>query len=161
MKAYWQALEPRQQRLIGVLVVVMVLALGYVGLWEPMVHSRDSQREEVAYHQATLAWLNSIESELLALKAVGSTEQMPSDRSLLSLADQTARAAGLAGVLSRIEPVNSDQVNVWLDGASFETVMSWLSELSVTWGVRVAELNVNRAQGEGAVDVRVNLTIER
>lgn len=57
--------------------------------------------------------------------------------------------------------MNDNQVNVWLDGASFDQVMVWLSELSLEWGMRVDQLTVNQASDALTVDVRVNLAVDR
>lgn len=161
MKAFWQQLDEAQQKWLMVLGVFVLLVVAYVGVWEPLSQSRDAKREEVAYHQATLNWLKEIEPNLRMLQAQRQSTGIDINQSLLSLTDQTARAAGLAGALSRIEPVNADQVNVWLDGAPFGVMMNWLSRLSVDSGVRVEELTVNRSGDQAQVDARVNLMIDR
>ena len=161
MKTFWLQLDEAQQRWLMILGVFIFLVVLYVGVWEPLSQSADTKREEVAYHQATLNWLREIEPNLRALQAQRQSAAIDVNQSLLSLADQTARAAGLAGALARIEPVNTDQVSVWLDGAPFGMMMNWLSRLSVDSGVRVEELTVNRSDNETSVDARVNLMIDR
>jgi general secretion pathway protein M len=161
MNAFWQGLEPSQQGWLTVLGGVILLTLAYVGIWEPLSLSRDAKRSEVAYHQATLDWFGQMEDDWLALQANKASSRLTANQSLLSVADQTARASGLAGSLTRIEPVNDNQVNVWLDGASFDQVMVWLSELSLEWGIRVDQLTVNQASDALTVDVRVNLAVDR
>lgn len=161
MKAFWQQLNRRQQQWLLVLGVVVVAALSYVLVWEPWVEAKQTHAEEVAYHQATLDWLNALAPTIEALQGQQSAWQLDDGQSLLSLTDQTARAAGLAGALSRIEPVNNDEVSVWLNGASFDEVMAWLSDLSIERGVHIDQLSVNRATDPSSVDVRLTLTLRR
>ncbi len=161
MKAWWTSLPMRQQRLVGVLLVVVVGALFYVGVWEPLSEAREARRLEVAHHQETLNLLQSAQSNIEVLRARQAQTSIDPDQSLLRLADESARAAGLAGFLTRIEPVSEDQVNVWLDGAGFEEVMTWLGELSISTGIQVEQMSATRQMDGSAVDVRVSLLLER
>lgn len=157
MKAWWSELNQRQQRAVLALGVVLIVTAGYVGLWEPWVEAKHRHAEEVAYHQATLDWLGTLAPVLETLQDQQTLGQLSEGQSLLSLTDQTARAAGLAGALSRIEPITDGQVSVWLNGANFDEVMSWLSDLSIERGVQVDQLSVNRASDPALVDVRLTL----
>jgi len=150
MMAWWTALPLRQQRLLMALAVVVIGASFYVGLWEPLTQAREARRAEVVHHQTTLNLLDEARSDIQALQ-----------NQAARWADESARAAGLAGALTRIEPVNENQVNVWLDGAVFDEVMSWLSSLSMSSGVQVEQMSATRQADGSQVDVRVSLLIER
>lgn len=161
MKAWWSRLNHRQQRAMWALALVLVMTTGYVGLWEPWVQAKHQYAQEVAYHQATLDWLGALAPSLDALQDQQAIGQLDQGQSLLSLTDQTARAAGLAGALSRIEPVTESQVSVWLNGANFDEMMGWLSDLSIERGVQVDQMSVNRASDPTLVDVRLTLAMRR
>ena len=161
MMAWWNALPLRQQRLLMALAVVVIGASFYVGLWEPLIEAREARRAAVVHHQTTLNLLEEARSDIQALQNQASRMAMDPNQSLLRLADESARAAGLAGALTRIEPVNENQVNVWLDGAAFDEVMSWLSTLSMSSGIQVEQMSATRQADGSQVDVRVSLLIER
>lgn len=161
MKAWWVALPLRQQRLVMALAVVVVGVLFFVGIWEPLTQAREARRAEVVYHQNTLNSLVEAQSDIEALRNNQSRMQTDPNQSLLRLADESARAAGLAGSLTRIEPVNENQVNVWLGGARFDEVMAWLSALSVSTGIQVEQMSATRQVDGAEVDVRVSLMLER
>lgn len=159
MMAWWQQLEARQQRVVLAAGVILLALLVYLQLFEPMAEARQAERERVAQQQALLGWLEAIEPTVDRVR----TQQRPTaewdGRSLLGLTDQTARAAGLAGALTRIEPSGEQQVRVWLDGADFVATMSWLQDFSRDHAVEITQLSMDRAQRPGHVNVR--LTLER
>src|SRR5699024_2465277 len=112
----------------------------------------------IAQQQALLNWLEAVEPMAERLRSSGQASREPSDRSLLGLADETARAAGLAGAMARIEPTGDNEVRVWLEGADFVAVMGWLEDFSRSRAVQVGQLQVDRAGSEGQVNVRVTLS---
>ncbi len=154
----WQQLDARQRRLIALAVGVLFAALIYVWVWEPLSQTREAEREHIAQQQALLNWLDAVAPLAQRLRSSDQASREPSDRSLLGLADETARAAGLAGAMARIEPVGDREVRVWLEGADFVAVMGWLEDFSRSQAIRVGQLQVDRAGTKGQVNVRVTLS---
>lgn len=153
----WRQLEARQRRLIVLASVVLLAALVYVWVWEPLAEARAVERERVAQQQALLDWFEAIAPVAERLRETARSVGEPQDRSLLGLADETARAAGLAGAMSRIEPVGDGRVRVWLEGADFVAVMGWLEDFSRSRPIEISQLQVDRTGGGGEVNVRVTL----
>jgi general secretion pathway protein M len=78
-------------------------------------------------------------------------------RSLLSVADSTARAGGLGPALKRVEPEGSDSVRVWLEGAPFDVLVKWLGTLSTIHGVNAETVTMERSDATGRVSARLTL----
>lgn len=164
MTELWSRLNRRQRVLLVLAAATVLGALVFVGLWEPMLESRDQRRDRVAAQQALVSWLGAVApmaAELRQRADQGIDQGTDaSSRSLLGLADETARAAGLAGALSRIEPAGEDRVRVWLDRADFVATMRWLEDLAGSHPVAVATLDLERAANAGQVNVRVTLNAD-
>ena len=160
MIEFWQNLNARQQRVLVIAGIVLASLRVYVWGWEPLAESRDAERERVAQQQALLDWLNALAPMADQLQRSGTRPESLGERSLLGLADETARAAGLAGALSRIEPTGDGQVRIWLDGADFVATMGWLENLSRNQPIQVGQLQVDRARSRGQVNVRVTLVAD-
>jgi general secretion pathway protein M len=153
----WRALAPRQRALSLIALVVLGLAAWWLWLWEPMQASQDRHQMRVAQQQAELDWLQALAPEVAALRERTPEVSDLGDRSLLGVADQTARAAGLAGALTRIEPAGDNQVRVWLDGADYGMALGWLQRLSAEYPIDIAQLGVERGARSGQVTLRVTL----
>lgn len=160
MTTFWSRLNLRQRALTLLAAVVAGGAILFVGIWEPLAESRAVERDRVAAQRALLDWLDAVAPVAAEWRQRGRRPTGLGGRSLLGLADETARAAGLAGALSRIEPAAEDRVRVWLDDAEFLATMRWLEDLAVRHPVAVSQLEVDRGRSEGLVNVRVTLAAD-
>jgi general secretion pathway protein M len=156
--AWWNGLARREQRLLLAGAIILGALILYVWAWEPLADARVAERERVAQQQALLDWLAAVTPVARQMRSDVRRAGDLGGRSLLGLVDETARAAGLAGALSRIEPAGNGEVRVWLEEADFVTAMGWLQSLSVSHPVDVSQLSMERAQRAGQVSVRVTLT---
>ena len=160
MKARWAAMEPRERWLVGVAGVVIAATVLWVGVWEPLDARRDALREQVVAQQALADWLAALDPAQFGttrgLTGTASSARTLDGRSPLAIIDQTARAAGLAGALARIEPAAPGEVRVVLQRAEFPSLMRWLDELIETRPFRVVDLRADRAE-PGRVDATVVL----
>lgn len=156
LQRYWRGLGSRERKVLSLAIGALVLVLGYVSLWEPLIDSRNEWRNRVANAQADLAWMRATAPQVR--ERGGAAPVRSNDgRSLLARADASARDAGLGGSLLRVEPVSDGQVRVYFEDAGFDAVVRWVETLSAQYGTRVGELSAQRADGVGRVDVRLSL----
>lgn len=154
MKAWWAGLAHRDQRVLqvgGLLVVLMLVwALG----WQPLARSRDSLRAQAIAQAQALAWMRPAAKQLAA---AGGLAHSPSTdaRSLLARIDAGAREAGLGGALVSVEPQGVNRVRAALSATDFDALVRWLQQVSAQ-GVLLEQLSVQRAAA-GRVDARVVL----
>jgi general secretion pathway protein M len=153
----WDALEPRERRVLALGAVVVLAVIGYLAVWEPLVQSRDEWRLRVAAAETDLAWMRGVAPEVLARRGTAPSATAPDGRSLLARVDASVREAGLGAALLRVEPVAANQVRVTFEQAGFDALMRWLESLAQRHGTRVTEMSVQRADGVGVVDARLGL----
>ncbi len=158
MRAWWSNLSERDRRMLSIGSVV-VAALLFWALWfDPLLQSRRSLADSVQQAEADLVYMQSASQRLAGLQSTGSASVFDrGGRSLLALADASAREAQLANALKRIEPVSSGRVSVWLEAASFDATALWLEQLQSRYGIRAEEFSVSRAVAPGQVDARIVL----
>jgi len=158
VRAWLAARSPRDRAVLfaGVGAIALMLAWAYV--WHPLGQSRERLAAQVATARTDLAWMRGASAEVQRLRstATGSTLDR-AGKSLLALADSSARDAGLGTALTRIEPVNETRVNVWLERASFDQVATWLESLAQRYGIVADEMSADRVEGVGLANVRVTL----
>ncbi len=155
MKARWNALEPRERTLVAAGGAVLLAVVLWVGVWEPLDRHRDVLAERVAANQALADWLTRLEQRLPSGPAEPPTATLDG-RSPLAVVDQSARAAGLAGALQRIEPGSRGEIRVTLERAEFPALMGWLGELVENRPFRVVSVRADRVE-PGRVDATLVL----
>ncbi|MEM1080105.1 MAG: type II secretion system protein GspM [Pseudomonadota bacterium] len=154
MRDRWQQMQTRERALIVLAGVVLTLVLLWVLLWEPLVKANEQRRTQIVEQQSLLLWLQSIEPDVQQLRANRPQASAPSNRSPIGLIDQTARNAGMAAGLQRIEPAAGNQVRVVLEQVEFSRLMDWLSELTAGQPYRIVQLEAQRSD-PGRVDAVV------
>jgi general secretion pathway protein M len=137
--------------MVGLAALIVAAVLAWTLVWEPLAEARSDLRRQVAAERALLDWLERLEPEVRRLRAGAGPARSMEGRSMLSLIDDSARAAGLAGALRRIEPGGAGEVRVDLSGAAFPDLMQWLVELSGRRPVAVERFSADRV-GPGRVD---------
>lgn len=156
MKNYWQRLQPREQRLVTAAAIVLLAVVAWVGVWEPVREARDSAYRQLAEQRALLDWLDRIAPEVREARNQQGPQVGSDGRSTLALIDESARAAGLAGSMRRIEPAADDEVRVDFEQAPFPDLMQWLAELVGGQPFVVVRFDADRV-GPGRVDSSVVL----
>jgi general secretion pathway protein M len=155
MKARWDALAPRERLLVATGAAVLLAVALWVGVWEPLDRHRDALAERAAANQALADWLAGLEQRMPS--GIAETPAASFDgRSPLAVVDQSARAAGLAGALQRIEPGSSGEIRVTLERAEFPALMRWLDGLVEQRPFRVVSLRADRVE-PGRVDATLVL----
>jgi general secretion pathway protein M len=158
MKAWLENLDPRERMMVMAGGALLVLFLLYIMVWSPIHTGYSSMKDTVEEQRATALWMQKSAQTLKGLKRGGGNKaQGLGGRSLLSVADSTARAGGLGPALKRVEPEGSDSVRVWLDGAPFDMLVKWLGTLSTFHGVNAETVTMERSDVNGRVNARLTL----
>ena len=158
MRAWWNGLAVREQRIVAIGGFVVALMLGWAFVWHPLVVKRAELRDAVDAQQRDLAFVRVAAADVDRLRATGKQGLRDRQgRSLLALADATARAGGLEGALKRVEPVGATSVRVSFEVARFDALIAWIEGLTRDYGIEAIDVSADRADGVGLVNARVTL----
>jgi len=156
--AWWQGLSARDRRMLAIGAVAVALLLGWSFVWYPLTRARDQLQVRVERERNDLAWMRQSAGELTALRAKGVHGQAdPQGKSLFALADVTARGAGLATALKRVEPIGAKSARVSFETANFDALIGWVDNLGRDYGVQATDFSADRVEGMGLVNARVLL----
>lgn len=155
MNTWWESLSSRERLILSLGGGVLLVAMIYLTIWEPLYNQLRMLRQTVAEERIQLTWMEQAAFEVQSLRGVTITEK-PTGESLLALVDRSARVAGMGSGLNRVEPEGKGKVRVWLNGIAFNTLIPWLAKLSKAQGVTPESLVVER-QGVGQINVRLVL----
>ena len=156
MKAWFDALAPRERIMVSIAVVVVALLLVYAAAWSPLASSVTSLRESVDEQQSLKQWMQQSAAEVNRLRSTvggGAGDR----RSLLAVVDQTSKQSQLAPAVKRIEPDGQELVRVSLEQVAFDDLVTWLGNLQRSFGVSVADVSIERQADSGRVNVRLTL----
>ncbi|MGH8121226.1 MAG: type II secretion system protein GspM [Rudaea sp.] len=158
IRARLAALPERDRRVLTIGAIVVALLLVWAFIWHPLAQARQQMSARVAADRTALVWMRQSQAKLPGL-TVRSTHA-GADRlgkSLLALADASARGAGLETALKRVEPSGARSVRVSFEAANFDALIGWIESLARDYGVETSDLSVDRADGLGLVNARVVL----
>ena len=132
-------LETREQLLLKIGSIILVIGLFYGLVWAPMNNTITRQTALLEQQQALSTWIVQQGPGKATLKG-----------SIVQAVNQTAKASNIT--LTRIQPSN-DEVQVWIDEVEFNTLMVWLDSLDKS-GVQVLQADMSESGGAGMVKVR-------
>ena len=155
---WWKGLSLREQRIVAVGAIAAAVLLGWALIWHPLAVKRSELLETVDAQRRDLAYVRVAAAEVERLRATGVRSRADRQgRSLLALADATARGAGLESALKRVEPVGATSVRVSFEFAGFDPLIAWTESLSRDYGIETTDFSADRADGVGLVNARVTL----
>jgi general secretion pathway protein M len=89
-----------------------------------------------------------------AHKFQGQNTSKSSNGPILAIVTQQAKRSNIN--LKRFEP-DGDGLRIWLEDAVFDDAIRWLEELNQKHGIQIKQINVDRSDKAGRVDLRGTL----
>jgi general secretion pathway protein M len=151
-QAWYRTKDPRDQRVIQILVAATLLTIIWLGIWKPVSDWRDVQKNRLENARTTLEWMKL--NEIRAREVAAAQASEAGDRALLPMITRSAAAAGLA--LTRVQPEADNAVSITLQNQGFEAVIRWLNQLEQNNGVVVSRVAFDVA-GPGRVNAQLRL----
>jgi len=148
IKAWWQGLNLREQRLVLFSAVCVSVFLLYSLLWVPLNEGLTNAEKSVANRQALLTWVTENTARYQSIKSTSGSKK--SSGSLSSIVSRTAEQQQLT--ITRLQP-QGDSLQVWIDSAPFNQLLLWLENLASNEGLQVEAIDL--AQGDLPGEVRV------
>jgi general secretion pathway protein M len=152
MKLSYDTMTPREQQLVKVGAVAVVLILIF-GVLMPLNSSVSKARARVTQKQADLVWMRNNEQ---VLASVGPARQSNGE-SLLVVVDRSTRESGLEKALAGSEPSGPGGIQVRLEKAQFDAMIAWMSRLSQQNGIGVDGATIDTTGAPGVVNAALVL----
>lgn len=152
---WYQARPPQDQRALKIMAIVLIPALLYFALVFPLQRARNQLAIEVIDQETALATMQENVARVLASRGAGTGKLDRAGRRLNQLISDTAPEFNL--VLSRLQPKGDNEMQVWLEEASFEDTMRWLHQLETGYGLQIASLNITSGRASGVVKLQLRL----
>jgi len=149
IKAWWQGLNLREQRLVLAMGSASTVFLLYSLVWQPLNDNLAKTEKNLASRQALLTWVADNTARYQSVKSVGGKQK--SSGSLSSIVNRTANQQQLT--ITRMQP-QGETLQVWLDSAPFTQLLFWLEHLANNEGLQVQAIDLTQGENQGEVRVR-------
>jgi len=150
----WLAgLSARERNLVYAAGALLAVALAYLVLVLPVQKSGSRMAARVVQKTTDLAWMRAQAPQVMAVAGIAGPA---GGESLVVLVDRTAREAGLGTALRDQSPDGNSGLRLRLEGASFDTLVTWLANLQQQHGVSIESANFDAAS-PGLVNATLSL----
>lgn len=149
MKNWWIQLNVREQQLVSVLAVFVVIFLFFNLIWQPLNENLDKTEKKLARQQNLLAWVTENTARYKAAEKSGNKNARGG--SLSSVVNRSAKQHQI--VITRVQPQGSD-IQVWIDEIPFTQLLTWLESLTTKNGLRVNSIDITKSDVKGIVKIR-------
>ncbi|WP_199610502.1 type II secretion system protein GspM [Flocculibacter collagenilyticus] len=148
IKEHWEKLDDREKVLVGAMSVFVVIAIIYWGIWQPLANKQETLKHNLTQQIELNQWA---QNSIAKIKAAGTTSRNSNTGSLSQIVNRTTSGYGFT--ISRMQP-REDKLQLWIEEASFDELVSWLAQLESRHQVKVNQFDVSAADQAGIVKVR-------
>ena len=161
MKERWQQLSSREQQLVILMAIAVSITLFYFLFWSPLQEGISDGKNRYKAQTSALIQIQKQAAEAKAIRASGrkSGAKVKDSTTLLGLIERTAQQNQLKSALQKVQPDGKDGARVWLENASFDQAIQWLSVLVSRHGITINEISIERQDNPGRVNSRILLRV--
>ncbi|MCP3673792.1 MAG: type II secretion system protein M [Gammaproteobacteria bacterium] len=152
----FKAMENREQKILVSGLIFVLLFIVYSMIYKPMTSSIGSLQKSNAENQQLRIWMAESVAAIKNSSGSKSNTNKRRGRSLNEVINSTASDAKIS--ISRSQPRDNNQYQIWFDQIVFNELLVWLNVLQTDFGVYVSNINLGTTNKNGLV--RVNLTFQ-
>ncbi len=160
MAKWWATLQVREKNTLVFGSIAFVLMMSYLFVVEPLVEQSDLLTTRVAAQKKLKSHLERVGLEAKALRAnAGGAKKLSGSGkdTLLAVVSKTSRQNGIKESMKRITPEGSEKARIWLEEASFDQMIAWLTAVGSSYAITVENINVTAEDEPGQVRAKLTL----
>jgi len=150
IKNWWCVLPKREQHLVGVLGIVVIIAILFWGIARPIVQDTKSARLRLNHEQILFEWVKNKANHIMALRD-SSTRLIKKNMPFNQAINIASQQYGLQ--LIRIQSKDSSY-QVWFNPTSFNHFIEFLDFMQREYGIRVEMLDITKTKQPGIVEIK-------
>ncbi|NMH60781.1 type II secretion system protein GspM [Alteromonas ponticola] len=145
----YRALTEREQMLVAISGVFIVVAVLYWGIFAPLNTSIEREQMRLQNQEKLLTWVTERTNRAQQLRqASGKPNQFSG--SLPQVVNDTTTRFNIA--ISRMQP-QGEELQVWVDQAPFNDVLGWLQAME-SMGIVILNADIAEADESGQIKIR-------
>ena len=159
MRDWFAGLDDREQKFVAAAAIVVIIAILYLGVWQPLEKGHASAASSYATWQTSLEQLKRVKE---SGGGTGLPRVPPSNlkQPLVVVIDSTLRVRRLNDALQRSQPTGNN-IRVELENVAFDDMIVWLGDLSSQYALHVQSGSFTTAGSGQPGKVNAQLTLGR
>lgn len=146
----------RDQVVIIVMGIVVVLWLCYLLVLEPLLTLKNQNQDDYIANQELLLWMKNAAAEVKALGGSANVRISGSGSSAVVVVESALQQSGLTAP-KRIQPEGNNKAVVQYDTVDFDNLMRALDRLQHSYGILVTQASINKSKTPGQTSALLNL----
>ncbi|MDV7104155.1 type II secretion system protein M [Vibrio sp. TH_r3] len=147
--SWWKSISQREQRMLVVCSLAIVLSTIYWGIIQPMSERAAAAQVRISTERQLLNWVSESADRIVALR--GSNGIRLSSDPFNQVISKSAKTYKIE--LIRIQP-RDDMLQVWLKPVAFDQFIHWLTYLRQQQGVQVEFMEISNSDSSGIIEVK-------
>lgn len=154
----FNSLEKREQNILLAGLFMIVFYLVYGVLYTGMVNERDRYARQNIADTKTLGWMKETAETINGIRGTSgiSGGSAVSGKSLSQISEMAAKRSDVR--ISRFQPKDETEAQLWLDDVEFDKLVVFLSGLELDYSLSIQDLSVNAANAPGVVNARLKFS---
>ncbi len=153
-RAWYEQREPREQRILQALALLVAAALIYWLIWQPAWEARDAARQRYLANQETLAWIESNADAVRAARGGGSNAGADLGPNWTSNISRSVQSYGLT--LRGFTPDGNRSVRIQMENQPASEMLLWLQAMEEK-GLTLATMEMSAGDKPGTASLRATL----
>lgn len=147
MRNYWNTLNERERWMLIIAGLCLSIYLFYSFIYAPLKNSLAAKSAQLVEKKDTLIWMQQAK----AAKHSVATRKNLNNRQLLTLLSDQLKTGHLQKYAHQMEQTSAGDVQLSFNEVPFQTLLTWLENLSKTYVISVKQLNAERTETRGVV----------
>lgn len=152
VRQWYESRDGREQVSLQALAAMLVIAILWFMIWQPLLSGRNEARQQWISAQQTRQWIASNADAVEQARQQGNA---PAAGNWIGQLNTGAAAHELT--LKGYTPQGDDSVRVLLEDQSLANVLTWLQQLHQDAGVAPSSIEITEGGRDGTVNVRATL----
>ncbi len=151
MKQWWASLNFREQLLLKIGGIVVIVLLFYSMIWSPLSTYINNGQTTLLNNQQLLQFIRSAETKLNSQQTTTHSETISDLNELITLINNSLIQGHLKNSLSQLTSPDDNSVKLSWEKVDFDHFIAWLQQFQQDYKIKVASLQIRAINNKGLV----------
>jgi len=155
IKERWSSLSLREKRIVTAGCGIVIVLFFYLLIWAPIANKAIALRTQIEQDQKLLSWMQAADARIQSMQHSLHPSATTSSKSILSIIQNEINQPDFVKNLSTLKQVDNHSVQINLQNVPFDSMITWLTQLSKNKGLQVTQMSVTPTNTKGLVTVEI------